>query len=97
MKARSRASPRGAIFWISWEVRKPSKTCRNGKRLSRLARVAIAAKSPASCTEAAQRMAQPVPRQAITSLWSPKIESPWAARARDATWITTGVSSPANL
>ena len=87
----------GWIFWTSWEVRKPSNMCRTGSRPFRLARVAMAAKSPASCTEAEQRITQPVPRQAITSLWSPKIESPWAARERAATCSTAGVSSPASL
>jgi hypothetical protein len=38
-----------------------------------------------------------VPRAAITSEWSPKIESPWAASDRAATWKTVGVSSPAIL
>jgi hypothetical protein len=41
--------------------------------------------------------AQPVPRVAIRSLWSPKIDRPWAARERAATCSTTGVSSPAHL
>jgi hypothetical protein len=38
-----------------------------------------------------------VPRAAITSEWSPKIESPCAASERAATWKTVGVSSPAIL
>ena len=42
-------------------------------------------------------MAQPVERAAITSLWSPKIESAWVARARAAMWKTVEVSSPAIL
>ncbi len=42
-------------------------------------------------------MAQPVGRAAITSLWSPKIESAWVATVRAATWITAGESSPATL
>ena len=57
----------------------------------------MAAKSAASCTEADISTAQPVPRVAIRSLWSPKIDSPWAARERAATCSTTGVSSPAHL
>ena len=57
----------------------------------------MAAKSPASCTEAEQSRAQPLPRLAITSLWSPKIDSAPVARAREATWITVAVSSPAIL
>ena len=36
-------------------------------------------------------------RAAITSLWSPKIESAWAASERAATWMTAEVSSPAIL
>ena len=42
-------------------------------------------------------MAQPVERHAITSLWSPKIDSAWAASARAAMWKTVEVSSPAIL
>ena len=94
---RSRPSLIGSSFWISWEVRKPSKQCRKGRRLRRLARLAMAAQSAASCGEAEKRMAQPVPRVAITSLWSPKIDKPWAARERAATCSTAGVSSPASL
>ncbi|OQC68227.1 MAG: hypothetical protein BWX47_01915 [candidate division Hyd24-12 bacterium ADurb.Bin004] len=33
----------------------------------------------------------------MTSLWSPKMDSPWQARARADTWKTAGVSSPAIL
>src|SRR5262249_7294135 len=36
-------------------------------------------------------------RQAITSEWSPKIDSAWVARARAVTCIVNGVSSPAIL
>ena len=42
-------------------------------------------------------MAQPVVRAAITSLWSPKMESACVATERAATWITAGVNSPAIL
>jgi hypothetical protein len=42
-------------------------------------------------------MAQPVERAAITSLWSPKIESAWVAIVRAAMWKTVEVSSPAIL
>ena len=42
-------------------------------------------------------MAKPVARAAMTSLWSPKMESAWVARARAATWKTVAVSSPAIL
>ncbi len=38
-----------------------------------------------------------MPRAAITSEWSPKIERAWVASARAATWMTAGVSSPAIL
>ena len=36
-------------------------------------------------------------RQAITSLWSPKIDRAWVATVRAVTWKTVGVSSPAIL
>ena len=91
------ASSISSTRWISWEVRNPSKTCSNGTRAARLAAVAMAAKSPASCTLAANSSPQPVPRVAITSLWSPKIDRAEVARAREATWITAAVSSPAIL
>ena len=42
-------------------------------------------------------MAKPVVRAAITSLWSPKIDSACVAMERAATWMTAGVSSPAIL
>ncbi len=42
-------------------------------------------------------MAQPVERVDITSLWSPKMESAWAASARAAMWKTVEVNSPAIL
>ena len=42
-------------------------------------------------------MPTPVDRAAITSLWSPKIESACAASERATTWKTAGVSSPAIL
>ena len=42
-------------------------------------------------------MAKPVVRAAITSEWSPKIDSAWVASARAAMWNTVGVSSPAIL
>ena len=45
----------------------------------------------------AASIAQPVVRAAITSLWSPKIDSAWVAMVRAATWMTVGVSSPAIL
>ena len=36
-------------------------------------------------------------RQAITSLWSPKIDRAWVATVRAVTWKTVEVSSPAIL
>ena len=42
-------------------------------------------------------MVHPVERAAMTSLWSPKIESACVAMLRAATWITQGDSSPATL
>ena len=42
-------------------------------------------------------MAKPVARAAMTSLWSPKMESAWVASVRAATWNTVAVSSPAIL
>src|SRR5439155_26540368 len=50
-----------------------------------------------SGTEADAGMANPVGRHAITSEWSPKIESAWVAMARAATCMQKGVSSPAIL
>jgi hypothetical protein len=81
----------------SWEVRKPSKKCRNGTREARVAAWATRARSWASWTEPAASIAQPVGRAAITSEWSPKIDRAWVATVRAATWITVGVSSPAIL
>ena len=42
-------------------------------------------------------MPNPVVRTAMTSEWSPKIDSAWVATDRAATWNTAGVSSPAIL
>ena len=81
----------------SWEVRNPSKKCRNGTRDSSVATCAASAQSCASCTVAEPSSANPVARAAITSEWSPKIDSAEVARARAATWNTVGVSSPAIL
>ena len=50
-----------------------------------VAACAISAKSMASCTEFEHSMAKPVARAAITSLWSPKIDSACAASERAAT------------
>ena len=91
------SSEMGRVLLISCEVRKPSKKWRNGTRASRVEMCAINAKSAASCTELERSMAYPVVRQAITSEWSPKIESACVATARAVTWMTFEVSSPAIL
>ena len=69
----------------------------NGSRERRVAACEISAKSMVSCTEAAPSMPQPVVRQAMMSLWSPKMESAWVATVRAVTWKTVGSSSPAIL
>ena len=56
-----------SIFWISWEVRKPSKKCRNGTDASMADRWATSAMSVASWTELDAIIAKPVWRQAMTS------------------------------
>ncbi len=66
-------------------------------RPASVAALAMAARSCASCTELEASSAKPVPRVAITSEWSPKIDSACVATARAATWKTVGVSSPAIL
>ena len=81
----------------SCEVRNPSKKWRNGTRDSSVAAWATSARSCASCTDDDASIANPVVRAAITSEWSPKIESAWVAIVRAATCITNGVSSPAIL
>jgi len=81
----------------SWLVRKPSKKCRNGTRAFSVDMWAIIAMSCASCTLAAASSAKPVVRAAMTSLWSPKIDSACVASVRAAMWNTTGESSPAIL
>jgi len=62
-----------------------------------VAMCATAARSFASWTEPEASMANPVERQAMTSDWSPKIDSAWVATVRADTCITNGVSSPAIL
>ena len=84
-------------MFTSWLVRNPSKKCRNGTRDASVAACATSARSCASCTEPEESSAKPVPRTAITSVWSPKIDSAWVASARAATWNTVAVSSPAIL
>ena len=66
-------------------------------RLSSVAACAMSAMSSTSWTLPAASIAKPVWRQAITSVWSPKIERPWQASARAETWKTVGMSSPAIL
>jgi hypothetical protein len=95
--ARTSSSPSGVTLLISCEVRKPSKKWMNGTRAASVAAWAISARSCASCTELEQSWAKPVARVAMTSEWSPKIESACAAIERAATWKTAGVSSPAIL
>ena len=95
--SRSSSSSTAAIFETSCEVRKPSKKCSTGMRPASVAAEAITAMSCASCTEFEASSAKPVPRVAITSEWSPKIDSACVATARAATWKTVGVSSPAIL
>ena len=63
----SAASSISSIFWISCEVRKPSKKCRKGTRARSETMWAIPAKSITSCTEEVASMAKPVWRAAITS------------------------------
>ena len=58
---------------------------------------ATSARSATSCTEFEASIAQPVARQAITSEWSPKIDSACVASVRAVTCIVAGVSSPAIL
>ncbi len=55
------------------------------------------ARSWDSWTEPAQVMAKPVLRAAMTSLWSPKIDSDWQASERAETRNTVGSISPAIL
>ena len=66
-------------------------------RASSVAACAIAARSCASWTEPDASSATPVCRQAITSEWSPKIESACVASVRAATCRQQAVSSPAIL
>ncbi len=84
-------------MFSSCEVRNPSKKCTNGTRVESVTACATSARSCASWTDAEASSAKPVCRTAITSEWSPKIDSPCAASDRAATCITHGVSSPAIL
>mmetsp|Transcript_97806 Transcript_97806/g.276849 ORF Transcript_97806/g.276849 Transcript_97806/m.276849 type:complete len:372 (-) Transcript_97806:35-1150(-) len=85
------------IVLISWDVRKPSWKCTMGTRALSVARCATSARSWQSCTHWLESMPQPVARAAITSWWSPKMESAELARDRAATCMTQGSSSPAIL
>jgi hypothetical protein len=69
----------------------------NGTRLSSVAACATLARSCASCTEPEQSIAKPIWRHAITSEWSPKIDSACVASVRAATCMQNAVSSPAIL
>ena len=84
-------------MFSSCEVRNPSKKCTNGTRVASVAACATSARSCASWTDAEASIAKPVWRTAMTSEWSPKIDSPCAASDRAATCITAAVSSPAIL
>ena len=81
MSARSSLSQM-AIFWISWEVRKPSKKLIKGTRPLMAARWATAPRSMTSWGLDSHSMAKPVWRQAMTSEWSPKMFSAWVATVR---------------
>ena len=95
--ARRSSSESISIVFSSCEVRNPSKKCTNGTRVASVAACATSARSWASWTDAEASSAKPVWRTAITSEWSPKIDSPCAASERAATCSTAGVSSPAIL
>ena len=56
----SAASSINSIFWISCEVRKPSKKWRNGTRALSETMWAMPAKSMTSCTDEVASMAKPV-------------------------------------
>ena len=62
-----------------------------------MARWPIAAKSCASCTDPEASIAKPVCRHAMTSEWSPKIDSACVATVRADTCMQNEVSSPAIL
>jgi len=86
-----------SILATSCEVRNPSKKCRKGTRARSVAECATAARSCASCTDPEASRAKPVWRQAITSEWSPKMESACVASVRAETCMQNAVSSPAIL
>ena len=82
------------IFWISWDVRNPSKKCINGTCPLMVDKWATAAKSAHSCTLALQSIAKPVLRQPITSEWSPNMDMVCVPTVRAAMWSTTGFNWP---
>ena len=84
-------------FWISWEVRNPSKKWMTPMLAWMADRWATGARSMTSWGLPEASMAMPVPRQAITSWWSPKMDRAWVVRVRAATWNTPGSPSPAIL
>ena len=80
------SSSSSSIFATSCEVRKPSKKCRNGIRDSSVGGLRDQREVLRFLHRfAEQSIAQPVARAAITSLWSPKIDSACAATERAAT------------
>ena len=60
-------------------------------------RCATADRSMTSCTLVSASMAKPVWRHAMTSEWSPKMDSAWVASVRALTWNTHGSCSAAIL
>ena len=60
-------------------------------------RWATGLRSMTSCTLPSASMAKPVWRQAMTSLWSPKMFSAWVDTVRAETWNTVGSCSAAIL
>ena len=86
-----------SIFWISCDVRNPSKKLTKGTRDLMVAKCATPAKSITSWTEPSANIAKPVWRHAITSWWSPKIHNACDANVRADTWNTQGNNSPAIL
>ncbi len=86
-----------SIFCTSCEERKPSKKCRNGRRASSVAEWQMSDRSMTSWMLPDAIIAQPQERVAMTSEWSPKIDSACTASARADTWNTVEVSSPAIL
>lgn len=82
---------------ISCEVRKPSKKFMKGTEVFSVAMWLTSAMSIVCCTLLPARIANPVCRVAITSVWSPKMHSACLVIARAATWKTSGFSAPAMM